>query len=394
MQNRNVIISGAGIAGPTLAYWLRRHGFSPTIVERAPAPRTGGYMIDFWGVGYDVAEQMDLLPTLRRVGYRLDELCIVDHRGRRIAGFHVDALQSATKGRYLSMMRSDLAHALYALVAKDVEFIFGDSIARLDEDDAGVTVTFEHHPPRRFDLVVGADGLHSVVRTLTFGPEARFEKYLGYYTAAFSAPGYPHRDEGAYVSYAVPKRQLARYALRENRSAFFMIFAQDQVLGLGHDDVAAQRRILRETFSGIGWEADEILAAMESADDLYFDAVAQTRLSSWSRGRVALLGDAAYCPSLLAGQGSALAMAGAQVLAHELAAANGDHRAAFAAYERRFKPFIDAKQKSAERFGGWFAPRTRFALTLRNLATKALAFPWIGDRLVVRSLGDQFELPA
>jgi 2-polyprenyl-6-methoxyphenol hydroxylase-like FAD-dependent oxidoreductase len=392
VHDRTILISGAGIAGPTLAWWLRRSGFAPTLVERAPAPRTGGYIIDFWGVGYDVAERMGLIPTLRRVGYRLEEARIVDARGRRVAGLDAEVFRAATHDRYLSIMRGDLAHAIHALVADDVETIFGDSVARLDEDDEGVSVAFEHHPPRRFDLVVGADGLHSAVRTLVFGAESSFEKYLGYYTAAFSAAHYPHRDEGVYVSYAVPGRQIARYALRDDRSAFFFIFAADRPLAVAHDDVAAQRRALREAFGGIGWELDEILAAMDSADDLYFDAVAQVRLPHWSRGRVALLGDAAYCASLLAGQGSAFAMAGAHVLAHELAAARGDHRAAFAAYERRFTPFIDAKQKAAERFGGWFAPRTARALALRDLATRAMNIPWLGAWMMRRSLGDRFEL--
>jgi 2-polyprenyl-6-methoxyphenol hydroxylase-like FAD-dependent oxidoreductase len=393
-RSRTVLISGGGIAGPTLAWWLVRKGFVPTVVERAPAPRAGGYLIDFWGVGYDVAERMGLLPALDQVGYRLQELRIVDEMGHRIAGFDADVFRAATNGRYLSVMRGDLAHTIYQSVAPDVEAIFGDSVTRLDQDDDGVTVSFEHRPPRRFDLVVGAGGLHSVVRTLAFGPESDFEKYLGYYTAAFSVGHYPHRDEGIYVSYTVPGRQVARYALRDDRSAFFLILAADRALGHLRHDVAAQRDALRVAFGGLGWEMGEIIAGMDSADDLYFDAVAQARLQHWSRGRVVLLGDAAYCPSLLAGQGSAFAMAGAHILAHELGAAPGDHQAAFAAYERRFKPFIDAKQKAAERFGGWFAPRTMGAIRLRNLAMRAMNLPWLGEWLIGRSLGDRFALDA
>lgn len=394
MQCRTVLISGAGIAGPTLAWWLRRKGMTPTIVERAAAPRTGGYIIDFWGVGYDVADRMDLLPALQRVGYRLEEVRIVDEQGDRVAGFRAETFRSATGGRYLSMMRGDLAHAIYSLTAPDVETMFGESITRLDEDRDGVLVAFEHHPPRRFDVVVGADGLHSEVRTLAFGPESRFENYLGYYTAAFSTPHYAHRDEGAYVSYAVPGRQIARFALRDGRSAFFFIFAADRPLTIAPHDIEGQRQVLGEVFGGIGWELREIIEAMRSADDLYFDAVAQIRLPHWSHGRVVLLGDAAYCPSLLAGQGSAFAMAGAYVLADELGKARGDYRRAFVAYEQRFKPFVDAKQKSAERFGGWFAPRTTRALRFRNLATRAMNLPWLGNWFIARSLGDRFELPA
>ena len=392
LQNRTVLISGAGIAGPTLAWWLRQHGFTPTLVEKAPAPRLGGYIIDFWGVGYDVAERMGLLPVLHRVGYRVEEVRIVNELGQRISGFDADVLRAATHGRYLSIMRGDLAQAILSIVGDDVETIFDDSVAHLAEDADGVTVAFEQAPTRRFDLVVGAGGLHSVVRKLVFGPESRFEKYLGYYTAAFSSARYPHRDEGVYVSYAVPGRQVARYALRDGRSAFFLILASDGTLADARHDIEMQREAIRLAFGGIGWEMAEIIAAMESADDLYFDTVAQARLPHWSRGRVVLLGDAAYCPSLLAGQGSAFAMAGAHVLAHELMVANGDHRVAFAAYERRFKPFIDAKQRAAERFGGWFAPRTATALRLRNMATRVMNVPWLGPRLIARSLGDRFEL--
>ena len=391
LRNRRVLISGAGIAGPTLAWWLLQHGFTPTVVEKAPAPRTGGYIMDFWGVGYDVAERMGLLPTLHQIGYRIEEVRAVNELGRRVAGFRADAFRAATNGRFLSIMRGDLASAIFSRIAGDVETIFGDSVTQLQEDDQGVTVSFEHHAQRRFELVVGAGGLHSVVRSLAFGPESEFEKYLGYYTAAFSA-SYPHRDEGVYVSYTVPGRQVTRYALRDGRSAFFMILAADRTLARTCYDVDAQRYVLRATFGGIGWEMGEIVAAMESADDLYFDAVAQARVPRWSRGRVVLLGDAAYCPSLLAGQGSALAMAGAYVLAQELSAAGGDHRVAFDNYERRFKPFVDAKLRAAERFGGWFAPRTTAGLRMRNLAMRAIGIPWIGKRILAGSFADRFDL--
>jgi 2-polyprenyl-6-methoxyphenol hydroxylase-like FAD-dependent oxidoreductase len=246
-------------------------------------------MIDFWGVGYDIAERMGLLPTLYEDGYRLEEVRLVDASGRRVAGFNARVFRSASNGRFVSLLRGDLARRVYELVAGKTETIFSDSIAVMEEDSTGVTVIFDRSSPRRFDLAVGADGLHSNVRTLAFGDGARYERYLGYYTAAFSADGYPHRDEGAYVSYTVPGRQVARYALRGGRSAFFFIFAQDEQLSVGHHDVPAQKAILRERFSGAGWECDQILEAMNCGDDLYFDAVAQARMAEWSRGRVVLV---------------------------------------------------------------------------------------------------------
>lgn len=394
MRARTVLIVGAGVAGPSLAWWLRRAGFTPTLVEQAPALRTGGYLIDFWGVGYDVAERMGLLPRLHEVGYDIDELRIVDSHGRRRATLQVEVIRKVTKGRYVSLMRSDLSRAIYDLLGGEVETLFGDTVTRLDEDREGVEVTFRHAAPRRFDLVVGAGGLHSVVRQLIFGPDHRFERYLRYCTAAFTAEGYPHRDEGVYLSHSAPGRQAARYALRDGRSAFFFIFAADQPPAVAPHDLPGQRAVLHRLFGGTGWEADEFLAAMDTATDLYFDRVAQAVVPAWSRGRIALLGDAAYSPSLLAGQGSAFAMTGAQVLAHELAAADGDHRVAFPAYERRFRPFVEAKQRSAARFGGWFAPRSRPGLWLRDQVTRLLNVPVIGELLAGGTLSDRFTLPA
>jgi 2-polyprenyl-6-methoxyphenol hydroxylase-like FAD-dependent oxidoreductase len=386
-----VLISGAGIAGPTLAYWLLRHGFEPTVVERAPAPRTEGYMIDFWGVGYEVAERMGLLPHLEEDGYRIREVRLVNASGERVAGFDADVLRAVSRGRFLSLLRGDLAHRLYQLVAERVELLFGDSVAALEQDAGGVTVTFEHAPVRRFDLVVGADGLRSGVRSLVFHGVG--ERHLGYYTAAFCSGSYPHRDPGSYVSYTVPGRQVARYALRDGRSAFFFVFARDEPLAITEHDVAAQRQALWETYAAAGWECREILEAMDQADGLYFDAVAQIRLASWSRGRVALVGDAAYCPSLLAGQGAALAMAGAYTLARALGAAAGDHRTGFAEYQRRFKPFADAKQRGAEYFGGWFAPRTRLGLGFRNVATRLMNLRAVARLVLEPALEDRYSLP-
>ena len=388
MSGRTVLISGAGIAGPTLAYWLRQAGFAPTIVERAPALRTSGYMIDFWGVGYDVAERMGLLPVIVRDGYLLSEVRVVDADGQRVSGFDASVFRSATNKRFISLPRGDLARYCYELIAGDTETRFSDTISALEEGADGVRVTFRRGQARTFDLVIGADGLHSNVRKLTFGPPERFEKYLGYYTAAFSLPNYPHRDKSAYVMYSTPGRQVARYALRDGSSAFFFMFAQAEPLPLAHDDTAGHKRALQQRFAGTGWETDEILGGLDATDDLYFDQVAQVRLGTWSRGRVALVGDAAYCPSLLAGQGSALAMAGAYLLAQELGTAEGDYAPAFAAYERTLRPFVEGKQKSAERFGGWFAPRTAFGIKVRNLVTRLFNLPVLGEVMVARSVGD------
>jgi 2-polyprenyl-6-methoxyphenol hydroxylase-like FAD-dependent oxidoreductase len=394
VENRSVLISGAGIAGPTLAYWLLERGFSPTIIERAPAFRRGGYMIDFWGAGYDVAERMHLLPALYRDGYLLDEVRLVDASGDRIAGFDARLFEAATGNRFVSLLRGDLAWRLYELIKDRVETIFGDSIASLRPHADGVAVTFERGASRGFHLVVGADGLHSVVRRLAFDDVGVCEQFLGYYVAAFTSDGYPHRDERAYVSYTVPGRQVARYALRDNRSAFFFIFSQDEPLTIDHHDTCAHKSILRERFSGMGWESADILDALDAADDVYFDAVSQIQIDDWARGRVTLVGDAAFCPTLLAGEGAGLAMAAAHRLANALAITGGNYEAAFRRYQQHFKPLVDDKQKSARRFAWWFAPRSRLGVLTRNAVTGLLNIPYVAERLVPRMFGDDYELPA
>jgi 2-polyprenyl-6-methoxyphenol hydroxylase-like FAD-dependent oxidoreductase len=220
-----ILISGAGIAGPTLAYWLARHGMTPTIVERAPGLRTGGYVVDFWGAGFDVARRMELLPELLRAGYAIREVRIVDRNGRRVSGFPASAFARAMGGAFTSLPRGDLAAAIFRALPDSVETIFGDAIARIDQTPDDVRVTFEHHSPRSFDILVGADGLHSHVRELVFGPQRRFERYLGIKVAAFEMEGYRPRDELTYVMYPEVGRIVSRFSMRNDRTMFLFTFA-------------------------------------------------------------------------------------------------------------------------------------------------------------------------
>lgn len=391
MKNRSVLISGAGIAGPTLAFWLARHGFEPVLAERAPELRIGGYMIDFWGIGYDVAERMGILPALERAGYHIDEVRFVGDKGERLSGFGAEVFRTITKDRYLSLLRSDLARKIYIACGK-IETLFGESVTGLQEQADGVTVSFRRAAKRKFDLVVGADGLHSTVRELAFGSEMQFAKFLGYYCAAFTVEGYPQRNEGAYTSYSVPGKQIARYTLRGGRTAFLFVFAEKQPLAIDQHDAEEQKKIVRDRFRGQGWECDEILAALDRSGDFYFDSVSQIRMKHWSKGRVTLLGDANFCPSLIAGQGSALAMAGAYILAGELKKAEGDHHAAFANYERIFAPFIAEKQNAAEKFANSFVPRSRFGLFVRNVVSRMLSIPIVAHWTIGRLIEDRLKL--
>ncbi len=393
MDNRSILISGLGIAGPTLAYWLGRCGYKVTLVEQAAAVRTGGYVVDFWGLGFDVADRMGLLPALRRDGYRVGEIRFVDAHGRRSGGFDADVFRSLTRDRYVSIPRGDLAALIYSSLEDHHEVIFGDSINMLREDDRGVQVTFEHAPQRRFDLVVGADGLHSRVRQLVFGDQDQFETYLGYMVAAFEAEGYRPRDGRNYVSYSVPGKQVGRFALYGDRTLMLFVFAANQPPHVDTHDTDAQRTLLHAEFSDAGWECRQILTALEAADEFYFDRVSQVRMNSWTQGRIALIGDAASCPSLLAGQGSSLAMMAAYVLAGELSRPDREAGDAFRAYEALVKPFMDGKQRAAERFATSFAPKTRWGICLRNQVMKAFKLPYAAKLAFGRSLLDELELP-
>jgi 2-polyprenyl-6-methoxyphenol hydroxylase-like FAD-dependent oxidoreductase len=393
MKRKSVLISGAGIAGPALAYWLQRRGLEPVLIERAAHFREGGYMIDFWGVGYDVAERMNLIPRLRDVGYLIDRLKFVDGRGRTRSGFDAKILRRALGNRFFSLPRGDLARAIFDSVADKIETIFGDSITAIHEDSDCIDVQFERGRGRRFDLVADCDGLHSGVRQIIWGQEKQFEKYLGYYCASFITTNYPHREEQTYTSYAEPGRQISRYALRGGRTAFLFIFAHQQPLPQS-PDLASAKAILRDTFERDRWiEVPVILKRLETCDDLYFDSVSQICMPAWSKGRVTLVGDAAYCPSLLAGEGAGFALAGAYLLAGELQRASGDHLLAYRAYEQRFRPFIERKQQSAMQFATSFTPKTRFGLFVRDLILRLTAFSPVSDCLMRRFVTDQFELP-
>jgi 2-polyprenyl-6-methoxyphenol hydroxylase-like FAD-dependent oxidoreductase len=389
----SILISGGGVAGLTLAYWLVSAGFTAVIVETSPQLRTGGYMIDFWGIGYTVAERMGLQERLREIGYDIDEIRLVDGRGRRTTALSVDSLREALGGRYVSLLRGELVRELYRTLGNRVEVMFGDRVKSLTPNGDGVFVEFEQGPARRFDAVVGADGVHSGVRRLLFGADGLFEKPLGYSVAAFTADSYPHRDESVYLSRTIPGRQIVRCTLRGGRTVFFIVLTSGLTEGRSLESTVEQKSCVMNAIAGTRWEEAEIAAAIERCDDFYFDSVSQIRMPAWSRGRVVLLGDAGYCPSLLAGEGASFAMAGAYILAGELASSDGEIERAFWLYEQRLKSFIERKQRAALRLGGWFAPRTRFGLLIRNELTRLAATAALSNLILRPMFSDDLRLP-
>jgi 2-polyprenyl-6-methoxyphenol hydroxylase-like FAD-dependent oxidoreductase len=387
-----IAISGAGVAGPTLAYWLCRAGHQPTLIETAPQLRTGGYVIDFWGLGYQVAQRMGLEPVIRELGYEVQSIRSVGCDGNIKASLDVDAFTRATHGRYTSLPRGDLAAAIYAAIEHDVETVFGDSITAINEHADGVSLSFAEGTTRDFDLVIGADGLHSNVRRLTFGAELKAEYYLGCMVAAYVVDAYRPRDELLYVTHSTPGRSVGRFSLRDDRTLILLVFRSDRLDV--PDDISGRKSLLCSVFSDDRWECPAMLAALDEVSDLYMDVVNQVRLDRWSRGRTALVGDAAACVSLLAGEGTGLAMTEAYVLAGELVCADGDYRRAFDAYEERLRSFVDDKQTGARSFVSVFATKSRLGIAFRNLMMRTMnSLPWVADMFVARSLTDNLMLP-
>ncbi|MEU0564730.1 FAD-dependent monooxygenase [Nonomuraea sp. NPDC005983] len=393
MNNRDILICGAGVVGPTLAYWLAAYGFRPTLVERAPALRTGGYLLDFSGAGYDVAQRMDLLPELSRHAIRVDETHLIGQDGRVKQRIDMRRTLGASSDRYLTIARSDLAKVIYQALEDRVETVFDDRILALRQDDDGVEVDFACSGSRRFDLVIGCDGLHSSTRRLVFGDEQPFLRYLGYCVAAFIVDDYPDSSKGVYLGYLEPGRQTWCYGLDDGRTAFSMIFAASPAPRFQPRDTARHRDLVRAAYADAGWQVPKILDAMRDSDDLYFDLVAQTRMPAWHHGRVALAGDAAACPSLVSGQGSAFGMAAAYVLAGELHAAGGDHTTAFPAYQARLQPFIAAQQDKVRRSTRWVIPKTPLGRHLQDTLASLLSLPLLAKRATGRIADVRLPLP-
>ena len=337
----DVLVSGASVAGPTTAYWLHRLGLTPTVVERTPRLRAGwgGHAVDLFGPSVEVVERMGLLPDVLDARTRTDRMSL-ERPGRPPVEVDLNRLVAGISGRHVEVMRGELASILFEATRHDVEYLFGDSVRTLRQEDEGVEVTFDHASPRRFGLVVGADGLHSAVRRLSFGEEERYRRYIGGYFAVFTVPNYLGL-EGRMRMYCTPGKVAAVYPVRQTGAARAgFLFRSASELPYDHRDVDQQRRLLREVFSDEGWEVPRLLAELDDAPDLYFDSISQIRMDTWSNGRVTLVGDAGYSPGAAVGGGTSLAVVGAYVLAGELSAAAGDVRRGLASYEREMRELV------------------------------------------------------
>ncbi len=361
-----VLISGGGIAGLTLANFLHRYGFEPVVIEQAGAMRSDGYAIDFFGTGYDVAERMGLIDRLQAQQVPIAYVAYVNHSGKPIARLDIALMRKVMYDRYMALMHRTLEEALYESISGDVEVRFGRSLISVRNGSQSVTVTYDDGTAESFDLLIGADGIHSNTRRLVFGPEERFGRYLGYHVACYALPdryGVGH----AWENYTEPDRLVGAYSSNhEGEIITLFLYAS-----AAPDHISRDQRLprLRESFAGMGWITEHLLDDAPDPDAIFLDTVTQIQMPSWHKGRVALVGDACGCPTLISGQGASIAMGGAYVLARTLHEA-ANYQEAFRTYERLVQPYVERRQKNARDFAKSFVPKSRLGILAQQVLMK------------------------
>ena len=398
MAQPTVLISGAGIAGPSLALWLTKNDYRVVVVEIAPGIRPGGQTVDLRGAGGDVVERMGLMGQMRERALEQRGAAWVKSDGSRRAEMPVTAFDGNGLVSKLEILRGDLVDVLYQATKDTAEYRFNTRISELNQDDDGIDVTLADGTQLRADFVVGADGPHSAVRGMVFGPEEQFVKPLGGYNAWFSAPDHVGLD-GWYLLYQAPGGLNA--SMRPSHDPAIakagLAFQSDPIIYDRHD-LDEQRQILLNRFAGAGWECDALLAAAEEADDFYFDSFAQVHMPSWSSGRVALVGDAGYCASPLSGMGTSLALVGAYILAGELGPADSLDaeriQTALAHYQTKMRPYVDKCQDLPNTLDR-FAPKSSSDIAI-NAAVMKWMQRWPFRPLAARAwftAADSIDLP-
>lgn len=371
------LICGAGIAGLTLAGRLLHHGWDVALIERARGPRRHGYMIDFSGPGYEAIEAMGLEPQLRRAAGPVSELRYVDDRGRTTVSLDYRLFEKAFDGQVASIMRPALEELLRDALGDGVELRYGLTVDQVDDG----TAVLSDGTVQEADLIVGADGIHSRIRSQVFGPESAFLRDLGMDTSAFVFEDQEvfAQVREQFVLTETLDRLLGLYGLRDGQVAAFTVHRT----GPGAPDDA--REELRREFTGRGALADRAMARCPPSHEMYHDRVAQIVIPRWTDSRVALVGDAAHAVSLIAGQGASLGIAGAYVLA-EMLATQRSVPDALAEYERRWRPVATGIQTAArERAIEWFLPSRTRTLVLRRWGFRAMKLPGL-HRLMMSSL--------
>jgi 2-polyprenyl-6-methoxyphenol hydroxylase-like FAD-dependent oxidoreductase len=385
----DILINGGGIAGPSLAFWLARQGHAVTIAEQARQLRTGGQAVDFRGPALAVLEKMGLLAQVQASATQMGPLVLVDARGKEVGRLPAEVISGE-----LEIHWGDLARILYQAVRQDVNYRFGVRVTELDDDGRRVGVTFSDASTGSYDLVIGADGLHSGTRRLVFGPEEQYVTQLGQCFGFFDIENRLRLDHCG-MAYIDAGRTAALQGIEPDNPARASFFLIDPHLDFDYRDTDGNKRLFAQRYAGMGWEVPNLLQGLAEASEVYFDSITQVHLPSYSRGRVCLIGDAAWCATPRSGMGTTLAMVGAYVLAHELRTAGDDYAAAFAQYQRLLAPYVARSQKLAiatlrtERFSSGRLAK------LRNVALRLVRIPGVSKLVARQSLAvaRSFRLP-
>jgi len=339
--NHKILVIGSGIAGPMICYWLKKYGFNPTLIERSKQLRTGGYAIDIRGIAVDIVKKMGIYDDIYAKRTSLLSKSYVNADGQTLSEEHGEKA-SFREGNDVEIVRGELVNILSQAIP-DVPCHFHKEIISLTQKDQSVEVTFKDGYIERYDLVVAADGLHSSTREMIFSNEDCQLFNLGSYISIFSIPNYLHLNRTE-ISFVKDQKFIGMNSDKNpDRALVCFAFRAKKVLS-GIANERGQKKCLRDLFYDLGWESNKILDLMNDSDDFYFDSIAQIKMDSWTKGRVALLGDAGYCASPLSGQGTNLAIVGAYILAGELKSAEGDYSVAFKRYNELMRPFVDASQ--------------------------------------------------
>jgi 2-polyprenyl-6-methoxyphenol hydroxylase-like FAD-dependent oxidoreductase len=386
----DILINGGGIAGPCLAFWLTRQGHAVTITEQARQLRTGGQAVDFRGPSLVVLEKMGLLRRVRANATQMGPLVLVDERGKEVGRLPAEVISGE-----LEIFWGDLARILYEAVREDINYRFGVRVTSLSDDSERIEATFSDASTGTYDLVIGADGLHSGVRGLVFGPEEQYVTQLGQYFGFFDMENHLRLDHCG-MACRLPGRAAMLQATDPDKPARASFYLTDAQLVFDYRDIEDNKRLFAERFAGMGWEVPHVLEGLAEAPEVYFDSIAQVHLGSYSRGLVCLIGDAAWCASPRSGMGTSLAVVGAYVLAHELQGTRGDHAAAFAKYQQLLAPYVARCQKLAIDNLKLDNPSSAWVSRLRNVGIRLLRIPAV-SRLVARqslAVGRSFTLPS
>ncbi len=344
---KTALISGSSITGPTLAYWLQRAGYTPTLLERGPTQRPGGQAIDLRGPAIDVVDRMGLIEAVRARKTQMTGMSAFDADGTELWRSETMTYSAGSLlGDDIEILRDELAAILLGAASLGTECIYSDSVTGLTEDEAGVLVHFEKAPQRRFDLVFGADGIHSNIRNIVFGSEDQFIRSLDVGLSVHTAPNILGVDQWQ-MTHEIDGRNIIVYTVRDNSELRICFTFPATIAEENPGNPQAQMALVAREAGRLGWEVPRLIETMWTAPDFYFGVMAQIDMPHWTRGRIALVGDAGYCPSPFTGQGSSLSIIGAYVIAQELGLHPDDHEAAFASYEARMRPFVEQNQAIA-----------------------------------------------